>query len=69
MVNAPSGQYPFDQPFPEAMLPDDGELPRDSLGPTTPPGICLRRYTPGLVFSVIVGALLAATLAVLLLAQ
>ena len=68
MVNAPSGQYPFDQPFPEAMLPDDGEAPRNSLGPTTPPGIRLRRYTPGLVFSVIMGTLLA-TLAVLVLAQ
>ncbi len=69
MVNAPSGQYPFDQPFPDAMLPDDGEQPRASLGPTTPPGIRLPRYTPGLVLSVIVGALLVATLAVLVLAQ
>ena len=69
MVNAPSGQYAFDQPFPDAMLPDDGGPPRDSLGPTTPPGIYLRRYTPVSIFSVMVGMLLAATLAVLALAQ
>jgi hypothetical protein len=69
MVNAPSGQYAFDQRFPDAMLPDDGGPPRDSLGPTTPPGLYLRRYAPGPIFTVIVGTLLVATFAVLLLAQ